>query len=619
MNYLKLEEAEKAHTYVIDIEADDLKATKIWCVVVKNLETGVVQSFKDKESFDAFHQGCHRYIGHNLLSFDAPTLNHVWAAGIDLSLCIDTLVLSYLYNPGISGGHSLDAWGSRLGKPKGVFSNWSHFSEEMLKYCIQDVEVTYELYKQLTAKMLRLGYSELSADIEHKIRIIINEQEKYGCWFDEARAKDFRDFLVREQSRLAEDIRKLFPARRTKVAEYRLRRNKDGRPSAQYEKHRSKYPDLVDYTVESLDGGIEEWYDCYEMVPFNLGSPQQRIERLKELGWEPTEFTPKGNPKVDEDALLRFAIASGRPEIKALAEYLVVSGRLSMLAGNPKTGTVGWLGALRGDRIHGRVFSCGAASRRMTHNTPNTANVPSVGKAKYGKEMRSFWGVPPGKGLALVGYDAAGLETAGLCHYLDNAKAVEILLRPKPNDVHSNNSRSLTEALGRPVDRETAKTAFYAWLYGAYPPKLGQIVKGPPSDGDIIIETFYKNVPGLKKLIDGIQREWKTSSGRLRTIDGGSVICPSSGAALNYKIQSAGAIVMKMTTILLEEECRKQGIYMRRLLDVHDEGQLEVRSEDADKVGMLAVDCITRAGVLLGFNVPLTGDFKVGQTWDQTH
>ena len=611
MQYLKQEEPEKV--WVLDIESDGFDPTVIYCVCVKNLGTGEVKSFLDKESFNAFHSPDYRYIGHYILNFDVPVINRLWNTGIDLSVCIDTIVLSYLYNPGIDGGHSLDAWGHRLGILKGSFSDWSKFTPEMLSYCIQDVEVTYELYKQLTSKMLRLGYTELSADIEHKIRLIINEQEKYGCWFDVERAKVFRDFLESEQSRLADDIRKLFPERRTKVAEYRLRRRKDGSVAAQYGKHREKYSDVVDYEVDG-----EEWYDCYDMVPFNLGSPQQRILRLKELGWEPTEFTKKGNPKVDEDALLRFATESGEPRIKALAEYLVVSGRLSMLAGNPKTDSVGWLGCVKGDRIHGKVFTCGAQSRRMTHNTPNTANVPSVGKAKYGKEMRSFWGVPLGSPYVLVGYDAAGLETAGLCHYLNNSVATDILLRAKPNDVHSNNSRSLTEALGRPVDRETAKTAFYAWLYGAYPPKLGQIVKGPPSDGDIIIETFYRNVPGLKKLISDIQKEWKTT-GRLRCIDGGSVICPSSGAALNYKIQSAGAIVMKLTTILLEEECHRLGIYMRRLLDVHDEGQLEVRSEDAEQVGMLAVACITRAGVLLGFNVPLTGDFKIGTNWSETH
>ena len=64
--------------YVLDIEADDYVASRIWCVVVKNLETGEVRHFTDKESFLSFHQGHHRYIGHYLLTFDIPTLNRLW-------------------------------------------------------------------------------------------------------------------------------------------------------------------------------------------------------------------------------------------------------------------------------------------------------------------------------------------------------------------------------------------------------------------------------------------------------------------------------------------------------------------------------------------------------------
>jgi DNA polymerase-1 len=51
----------------------------------------------------------------------------------------------------------------------------------------------------------------------------------------------------------------------------------------------------------------------------------------------------------------------------------------------------------------------------------------------------------------------------------------------------------------------------------------------------------------------------------------------------------------------------------------NDEGQLEVPEDQAVAVGNLAVDCIYRAGLELGFRVPLSGDFKVGKTWAETH
>lgn len=487
----------------------------------------------------------------------------------------------------------------------------------MLEYCKNDVELTYKVYLALTKKMLKLGYSELSASIEHRIRIVIDEQQENGFWFDRDRAESFRKHLRDEQSNLTQSIQKLFPPKRTEIARYPFRRKKDGSLTAQYEKHRNKYREVVI--------NDDDTYSCFDYIPFNIGSPKQRVERLLELGWVPEKFTapskahPKGFPQVDEDNLITFANSCNRPEISAMAEWIVIQGRASMLDT--------WFNNLGSDsRIHGKVITCGASTRRMTHHSPNTANIPSGAKAKYGKECRSFWGVEPSKGLVLVGYDAAGLETAGLCHYLNNERATTILLQPKPEDIHSVNAKRLSEALGWPCDREwVAKTDWYAWLYGAYPPKLGAICGASKHGmkeekaGEIVIDTFFRNVPGLKELISNVQYEWRSQSGRLSCIDGGYVVCPKISAALNYKIQSAGAIVMKLTAILLKEEAKKQGIEFKKVGDIHDEGQLECKREDAMALGELAVASITKAGKILGFRAPLTGDFKIGQSWDQTH
>ena len=46
---------------------------------------------------------------------------------------------------------------------------------------------------------------------------------------------------------------------------------------------------------------------------------------------------------------------------------------------------------------------------------------------------------------------------------------------------------------------------------------------------------------------------------------------------------------------------------------------METVSEEADRLGALAVQCIAEAGKRLGFRVPLGGDFKVGDSWASTH
>lgn len=608
---------------VIDIECNGLKPTQIWCCIVKDFDTGEIVSLLShdeiKKWFEKNKEEKTIYVGHNIISFDVPALNRILNLSIKFEDCVDSLTLSYLYNPALEGGHSLEAWGYRVKHPKGDFSDWSKYSKEMEDYCINDVNLTYKVYTQLTDKMRRLGFSELSAEIEHKIRVIIDQQQKTGFWFDKLGAESLRSYLRERQSDLSKSIHKLFPPEKVLIKECSLRRNKDGSYPSRLATARAKYHEVeIDEPA-----GV---YRCFDLVPFNLGSPRQRVHRLLSLGWEPSKFTetktqefPEGFPKVDEDALIKFAEESGRKEVSALAEWLVLQGRASMLDT--------WLNNLASDsRIHGKILTCGASTRRMLHSQPNTANIPSGAKAKYGHECRTLWGVQPGHGLVLVGYDAAGLETAGLCHYLNNPKATEVLLRPKPDDVHTANAKRLTEALGWEIDREWAsKTSWYAWLYGAYEPKLGSIVGATKHGmhekvaGSIVIETFFRNVPGLKDLINDVQNEWKRSKGLLRTIDGGFVRCHSLNAALNYKIQSAGAIVMKLAAIILDEEAKAKGIPFKKVGDIHDEGQLECQSEYADALGSLACSSITAAGRMLKFNVSLGGDYKIGKSWDETH
>ena len=79
---------------------------------------------------------------------------------------IDTLVLSRLYHPDmltldknpnwngmrlkLYGRHNLESYGHRLQEHKGDFgkdADWSHWTQDMQDYCIQDVKVTTKLWK----------------------------------------------------------------------------------------------------------------------------------------------------------------------------------------------------------------------------------------------------------------------------------------------------------------------------------------------------------------------------------------------------------------------------------------------------------------------------------------
>jgi hypothetical protein len=171
----------------------------------------------------------------------------------------------------------------------------------------------------------------------------------------------------------------------------------------------------------------------------------------------------------------------------------------------------------------------------------------------------------------------------------------------------------------------SVKNGFYAYLYGAGDNKLGRTIK-TDLQGDAATDygkwarsVLEKGTPGLALLVSRIQDEFKQMGGCLKTIDGGFVRCHSRSASLNYKLQSAGAILMKQAAIYHRDQIRAKGLDAIMIGNIHDEIQLDAAPGDSEEVGKLGVDCIRQAGERLGCKVPFTGAYKVGANWAETH
>lgn len=598
----------KADKYwCVDCEANSLQPTQFWCGVAVNLGTNEELIFDTEAMYDGrfkrfIEDRSTIIVGQNFISYDSYWLRQNKIADVSIDRIVDSLTLSYLYHPHLPGGHSLEAYGERFGLPKLGHEDWSRYSDEMLQRCRRDVQINILMYKGLVERMNKIGYSELSCSIESRIRNVIDKQERRGFYFNKDNAGKLVRHLESELASLSDPIQKLFPPTLEPVKDYAYRKKKDGSEFASFLRHQEEYD-----AIKFNETGSE--YTTYSYKDFNIGSPDQRVQKLLSLGWIPTVFTPAGNPKVDEDALKEFAEQCGDERIGLIADWVVRSSRKSTVES--------WLKCVQEDsRIHGQVFSCGAASRRMRHNKPNTANAPRV-TTLYGKECRELWTTEDTNKRKLVGYDASGLEMRMFGHELGGGKAADIYINGKP---HVLNAESMNKYLNSEVTKDHSKKSFFSMLYGAYDARLGNDYNnGGAQVGAKIRNALLKATPGLEKATRRAQDEWNHNGGLLRTIDGGYVRCPTAHSALNFKLQPNGAIAMKLTTIKLDDWITKNGVDSWKVADVHDEGQQDTEISICKEVGEKAVSCIKEAGEELGFCVPLSGEYTVGDNWAMSH
>lgn len=433
-------------------------------------------------------------------------------------------------------------------------------------YCIRDVEVTCNLYKHLTDEFTKKGFSQESIDLEHKVASIISEQERNGFKLD----LPFATCLLA-------DIK--------------------GKMAGIYEQMQERWPPVVTPRFHKTHGRpIQDSVDT-----FNPGSRKQIGEKLMELGWKPKDFTEKGQPIVDETVLANVKI----PEAQMIAEYLMLQKRVAQIES--------WLEAVGKDgRVHGKVITNGAVTGRMTHSSPNMAQIPNSGSI-YGKECRECWTVEGGN--VLVGCDASGLELRMLAHYMKDENYVKTVTEGSSKDgtdVHTQNQK----AAGLQT-RDQAKTFIYAFLYGAGPAKIGSIVGGNAKAGQKLIDSFLANTPALQRLRSTVGRY--AGKGFVPGLDGRKIWVRSEHAALNSLLQGAGAIVMKKALVLFYDKTKANKWPVKLVANVHDEFQLEVPKEYATIVGEAAKRSIVEAGEYFKLRCPLDGEYKIGANWRETH
>lgn len=659
--------------FVFDIETDNLlnKLTLVHSLVLKDIDTGnVVSCHAEGRAGMKVHapisQGlkllmdANLIVGHNIIDFDIPAIQKVYPWFKPRGLVRDTLVLSRLIRADsqdhqerdwklvkkgklprqMIGRHSLESWGYRLGNWKGDYAKereaeaiasgiskkdkdaitkfvWGTWTPAMQTYCEQDVAVTLDLWNAFQTRLAN-GWSEECVDLEHEVAWVIARQTRYGIGFDTKKAGKLYATLTAHAERLVNELREVFPP---KVLRWTPKANN------------KKY-------------GYVKGREVVKEVPFNPGSRQQVAERLMSLGWEPTEFGKDGTATTDGDTLALLPY----PEAKKLSEYDMVKKRIGALA----TGKQAWMKNVGPDGvIHPQVISNGAVTGRMTHrvvvNVPGAVDKKTGQPQPYGLECRELFINRMG---TFVGCDADSLEGRVMGGYMarydGGAYSQSVIAGTKADgtDNHSRTRDAINRVLEKlfklSVHRETTKTIFYALIYGAKDPKLGESAgvngtkKKRGTIGRAIRSAIIKGIPGLEKLTSKLATKVRTQ-GWIHGLDGRKLRIRKEDAALNTLFQSAGAILMKRALIILDtalcgvkpsvigalgpEAATKlvPGTDYEFVLNYHDEWEIDTRQELAEQIGEEAANAIELAGTYYNFRCPLKGNSKIGPNWASVH
>jgi len=609
--------------YVFDLETDNLlpKVSRIWMLVIEDVDSGEVFTYPnptgDPKS-GSLRSGLNKLasadviIGHNIIGYDLVVLKHLtnWSPP-DTQTIVDTWILSQLTQYKRDHKHGLEGWGHKLGFQKIEFSNFDEYSEEMLTYCIRDVQLNTKVYNLLSDQchkiILRNPLFKKGIQVEMQFAMIEAEIRRRGWKFDKPKA----DALLAEINGKLEVIEAfLEPLIGMRCIKKDGLEHKEPawRKDGCYTVNTAKW---FDVPIESgrEDRPIDGPYSRISFEQGKVSSIEVVKDYLYSIGWVPDEWnTEKINgkfvnksPKLTDTSLALLGDTG-----KLISEYYTIRSRKGILEG--------WLKEVQTDgRLHGRMWTIGTPTFRCRHEV--VANLPSVDSV-YGKEMRSL--LVCEDGMSIVGADSAGNQMRGLCHYIGNDSFTNEVIN---GDVHQRNA----DALG--VSRKLAKPFLYAFLFGGGAGKLGLILTGKrdATVGSNAIEKFQDSIPGLKELRSSLESQFKRTSeafGKdnafIRGIDGRTIFVSSNHQVLNYLLQTLEGITCKAAIVWMKEELIKRRIPHYFALHYHDEYAVVVPDEYAEEVRQLSIDSFTEAPKDFGV-VCMNGDAHVGKTYAEVH
>lgn len=591
-------------TLVVDLETDGLEGDTIWCIGVEDgssaylftpMTAGVFAgSWYRREvrgesgtGVVMAHHTFQHYLSHYTLifhnaAFDVKVLRK-HGFYIEPESYYDTMIMSYVMEPGLDGGHSLGAWGGRCGFPKGEHNDWSRYTEEMGEYCQRDCRLTRRVFNKLKAffdtdeKAARLLY-----DVELPFIEAIIAMETTGFYFDKEQAETMLATWSAARHKLQHDNTIngiLVPGKEKIYAKGKHTRN-----------------------------GVTQYNHC-TLVEFNPNSGDHVAYLVYDRGGvAPPAYTDTGKPSTSAESLA--AVAEKVPVAKVLSEMATYTKHIGMVKG--------YVERLDGRRLFGSFNQAVTLTGRLSSTNPNLQNIPTRGD--MGQEIRKLFHAPEDTGYVIVGIDLSNIEGRVLAHYLSKVEGDNRMADTfrAGVDFHQANADAWQ------VTRSEAKTLLYACLYGAGDTKLGG---GSKERGKELRNKLDKNMPALQRLKEKV---WGACASRgyvysafgrrlvyqgMRSADKGDV-ARAQRQVFNAMLQGTAADVLKILVNGVMVDLDAFGFNAHLIANVHDEALFYCKQDEADWFA----ECLTkRFSAPLLSHCPIAGEAKIGHNWYDVH
>ncbi len=351
---------------------------------------------------------------------------------------------------------------------------------------------------------------------------------------------------------------------------------------------------------------------------FNLDSPKQLQALLfDELGLEPKNKTPTGQPSTNEEALEAIADQDELPRLildyRSLAKLRgTYTDKLPLMV-NPQTG-----------RVHTSYHQGGAATGRLSSSDPNLQNIPI--RSEDGRRIRRAFIAPPGR--RIVAFDYSQIELRIMAHLSGDAGLLDAFAHGL--DIHR---ATAAEVFGVPLEqvdanqRRAAKAINFGLIYGMGAFGLARQIGVSRPEAQDYIALYFNRYPGVHAYMERT-RELARQQGYVETVFGRRLYLPeirsrnanqragAERAAINAPMQGTAADIIKRAMRRVHDWLVPHSSQAKMLMQVHDELVFEADDAFVERLIPAVREHMQEAAHL---RVALLVDVGSGGNWDEAH